>query len=201
MKGAVFALAVAAVLGCAPITHAALTDNGGNLVYDTEQNIVWYDSAPAPMSWRPAAFWAAAQAVGGTTAGDWSFPWAVGGITAGDWSFPWASGASWGSTTEAETGHLYWDEPADPAGRPHDDKGHFAPNWFWTVAEYAPHWDRGWDFGTGGFWNKNDRDDWYLFHARHYRHDENPTTPMPTAALLFGPCFIGLAAIRRRFKK
>jgi len=198
MKGAVFALAVVVVLGCAPITHAALTYDGGDLVYDKEQNITWYDSALPPMNWSSATFWAADQSVGGTTAGDWSFPR--------------ASGASWGSTTEAETGHLYWDEPADSRGRPHDDRDHFAPNWFWTgtehgpnwfwtVTEYAPHWDGAREFGDGGFWNKSDRDDWYHFHARHYRHDEGPTTPMPTAALLFGPCFIGLAAIRRRFKK
>ena len=200
MKRAVFALAMAVVLACAPITHAAVIDSGGNLVYDTEQNITWYDSARAPMSWSPATFRAADQSVGGITAGDWSFPWAVGGIAAGDWSFPWAPGASWGSATEAERDRLYWDDPADSAGRSHDDKGHFAPNWFWTGTEYAPHWGRAWEFGAGGFWNEGDRD-WYLFHAGHYRHDENPTTPMPTAALLFGPCFIGLAAIRRRFKK
>ena len=197
MKRAVFALAVAVVLVCAPITHAALTDNGGNLAYDTEQNITWYDSARAPMSGSPATFWAADQPVGGTTAGDWSFPW--------------APAASWGSATEAEPDRLYWDAPADSAGRPHDDKGHFAPNWawtgtaptpnwFWTGTEYASRWDRPWEFGAGGFWNEGNRD-WYLFHAGHYRHAENPTTPMPTAALLFGPCFIGLAAIRRRFKK
>jgi hypothetical protein len=197
MKRAVFAVAV--VLVCAPITHAALTNNRGNLVYDTEQNITWYDSARAPMNWSPATFWAADQSVGGTTAGDWSFPWVVGGTTAGDWSFPWVVGASWGSATEAERDHLYWDEPADSAGRPHDDKDHFAPNWFWTGTEYASHWGRPWEFGAGGFWNEGDRDR-YL-HARHHHHDENATTPMPTAALLFGPCFIGLAAIRRRFKK
>ena len=223
MKRAVFAVAV--VLICAPITHAALTDNGGNLVYGTEQNITWYDSARAPMSGSPATFRAADQpvggitagdrsipsVVGGITAGDWNLLWAVGGTTAGDWSFPWASDASLGSVTEAERGHLYWDDPADSAGRPHDDKGHFAPNWFWTGAAptpnwfwtgagYASRWDRPWEFGAGGFWNEGNRD-WYLFHGGHYRHDENNTTPMPTAALLFGPCFIGLAAIRRRFKK
>ncbi len=186
MKRVVFVLAVALVLGCASSTHAALTDNGGNFRYDTEQNITWYDFASSPVNWSSATSWAAAQTVGG--------------FTAGDWSLPAAPGANRGSNTEAETDYLPYGEPANSAGGPLDDTGHFTPNWFWTGAEYTPHRDRAWDFGAGDFRNENDRDR-YHFHARHYRRDEGATTPMPTAALLFGPCFIGLAAIRRRFKK
>src|SRR5208283_3260070 len=169
MKGVVFALAVILVLGCASGTHAAPTDNGGNLVYDTEQTVTWYDSAPACMNWSSATSWVAALTAGSATAGAWSLP------TAPD--------AHWGFTTEAEPGNPTYDEPADSGYGPVRHTGHFIPDWFWTGTEYAPHQDRAWDFGFGGNWGENDRDRYHS--PRHHRHEEGATTPMPTAALLF----------------
>lgn len=43
MKRLVVVTLLAVVFGLSPLAHAALVDNGGGLIYDTDLNITWYD--------------------------------------------------------------------------------------------------------------------------------------------------------------
>lgn len=57
------------------VTHAALVDNGGGLIYDTDRNITWYDPGLAAMTWNEAMDWAESLTAGG--ASGWRLPSAL----------------------------------------------------------------------------------------------------------------------------
>ncbi len=73
-----------------------LVNNGGNLIYDPNLKITWYDPVPTAMNWYDATNWAASLTIGGTTAGSWSLPTTAGTQT--------------GYTDEGQMGYLFCDE-------------------------------------------------------------------------------------------
>jgi hypothetical protein len=83
------------------IGNAALIDNGGNLIYDTDLNITWYDPVPTSMSWNQAMNWAGSLNVGGVTG--WRLP-TTPGAPGGEFYYP-IPPANYG-----EMGHLNYVE-------------------------------------------------------------------------------------------
>lgn len=186
MKRLFSGVAAALVIGFAPGVHAALTDNGGNLVYDTDQNAGWFDSVPTLMTWNQAMAWASDQANGDATADVWSIPT--------------TAGTRWGLTTGEEASRHFYDEMDGSAGGPPADTDHpTPPGYFGTGTEYTPSPDRAWwEFCIGEFRNENNKDR-YRFYKEPHRHDVGATVPVPGAVLLFAPGLLSLGVVRRRF--
>lgn len=81
--------------------HAALIDNGGGLIYDTDLNITWYDNPNYDTHlYGDYATWAADLNVGGVKG----------------WRFPTTPGTTTGVTSEGEMGHLFYIELKNPIG-------------------------------------------------------------------------------------
>jgi hypothetical protein len=107
MKRLMFVAVLAVVLGFSTLANAALVNNGGGLIYDTDLNITWYDAADYPRNWSDSKTWAAGLTVGNTTAGTWRLPSTVDG--------PYVLGYDGTTTagfniTTSEMGHLYYTE-------------------------------------------------------------------------------------------
>ncbi len=178
MKKLVFTLPFALVLGFAPSVRATLINNSGNLFSDTDQNTVSYDPASA-MTWNQTMAWASDLPNGGAAAGAWSLP----------------------TTPGTETGHHFYDELDSSAGGPPADTDHLTPGYFATGTEYAPSPDRSWwEFCIGECRNENNKDR-YCFYKEPYEHNVGASAPIPGAVLLFAPGLLGLAVMRRRFRK
>jgi hypothetical protein len=148
MKRMVLVTLLAVILGSQTSAHAALVDNGGNLIYDTDLNITWYDPTPAGMTWSQAMSWAAGLTVQGTALGSWGLPTAPG-------TLPTSPGAHF--TNEGEMGHLYYNELGNVAGGPLVNTGPFTNlqgDFYWSGTPYALNSDFAWSFyfdgGLGG---------------------------------------------------
>jgi hypothetical protein len=106
--------------------HAALQNNGGGLVYDSELNITWYfDSTLDNFAvWDDALAWAAGLNVGGVSG----------------WRLPTTPGTTIGYTTEGELGHLF----SALGGVPGSQLLNYSPfetdirMTFWTDIAYEP---------------------------------------------------------------
>ena len=101
LSAALLVLAVSA-LGSA---HAALQDNGGGLIYDTDLDITWYDynyMGPFEVgaTWDQAVSWASSLTVGGVSG----------------WRLPTSDFCSYENCTGSEMGHLYYTELGLTAG-------------------------------------------------------------------------------------
>jgi hypothetical protein len=106
--------------------HAALQNNGGGLVYDSDLDITWYYICGAiniPV-WADALAWAAGLNVGGVTG----------------WRLPTTPGTTYWYTTEGELGHLF----SALGGVPGSQLLNYSPFdcsvslTFWTSTDYAP---------------------------------------------------------------
>ena len=208
--------------------HADLINNGGGLIYDTAQNITWYDYQTNPMTFGQAQAWANGLTVAG--ASGWTLPSAgpspvLGGTTQANYN-----------VTSGQMGYLFYDELGD--------QGLFAPNgsinappviglvnkgpfqnltggYYWTGTVYGPEAQDAWYFGYTGSdfvdaaagkyaWGfdlgsgdqivsiETDALAALAVHAG----DVLPlgSVPMPPAFLLFGPCVAALVTIRRKWK-
>lgn len=110
--------------------HAALQNNGGGLVYDSDLDITWYCICGAgniPV-WADALAWAAGLNVGGVTG----------------WRLPTTPGTINGYTTEGELGHLF----SELGGVLGSQLLNYSPfdcsvsTTFWTSTDYAPNCPR-----------------------------------------------------------
>ncbi len=149
-------LAACAVIAVAAFgtAHADLIDNGGGLIYDTAQNITWYDFQTNPVTFGQAQTWANGLTVGGVSG--WTLPSA-------------GPSPSLGATTQAnynvttsQIGYLFYNELGD--------KGLYNPDgsinlpqavglvnmgvfknltggYHWTSTEYVPQAQDYWYFG------------------------------------------------------
>ena len=206
MKRLVTALALTFTLAFSTPSHAALVDNGGGLIYDTDSNITWYDQTPGANSLSGATAWAAGLDVGGTLAGSWRLP----------------------NYLDNELGHLYYAELGNIAyGWPDlQNKGPFsniafvnepygcAPSVsYWTSFEdqfvdpengyVESHWIlfnfyKGDYFGVTNYTypGANDYDGRVLA-----VHDGNvgAFVPLPNTILLFTPVLVGLLGLKRKY--
>jgi hypothetical protein len=66
---AILSIILAAV---STVSYAALVDNGGGFIYDSDLNITWYDYNPGAMEWGQAMSWASGLNAGGVT--EWRLP-------------------------------------------------------------------------------------------------------------------------------
>jgi hypothetical protein len=206
--------------------HAALVDNGGGLIYDTDLNITWYDAPAVEMTWGHAMSWASGLTVGGTAAGSWRLPNTLpvngssynyatryDGTTDSGWNI---------SSPYSEMGHLFHVELGNKgfylpdgsypqsgwgSGWGLKHKGPFTnlqTSHYWSGTEYAPDPTYAWRF--------NFDDGWQLAYVKgnissdHFALAVHPgnvgaPVPIPGAVWLLGSGLIGLVAIRRRFRK
>lgn len=119
-------IVAAAILALSPTANAALVNNGGGLIYDTDLNITWYEDATSSMAYSQAANWAAELTVGGTVAGSWRLPWI-------------ADGQDWGFDHVGEMGHLFYAELGNPEGGPLLNTGPFLklqPTYYWSSTSW-----------------------------------------------------------------
>jgi hypothetical protein len=210
--------------------HADLIDNGGGLIYDTAQNITWYDYQTNPMTFAQAQAWAAGLTIAGVSG--WTLPSAGPSPSLGA-----TTQANYNATT-SEMGYLFYDELNDkgffnadgsislPGSYGLVNTGFFqnlVGGYYWTSTVYVPQAADAWYFGytgsnfvtaaTGKYaWGFDLGGGEQLVNLMTnsnslalaiHAGDVYPlagTAPMPPAFLLFGPCVAALAAIRRKWK-
>ena len=170
MKRLFFVTAITLAMGFSTLVHAALVDNGGGFIYDTDLNITLLQDAyyantshyitPAGrdvtttaglMTWDEATAWASGLTVGGVTG--WRLPRTVDG--------PYVYGTDGTTTggyniTSSEMGHLYYIELGNTAFTqsgyaPPVNKGPFADllSAYWSGTEYATDSIFAWYFHFG----------------------------------------------------
>jgi hypothetical protein len=212
MKRLVFLTSLALVLGLTPVAHAALVNNGGGLIYDTDRNITWYDAPAVLMNWTQALSWAASLDVSGVSG--WRLPSArnIDG-----------SGPCYGlNCTGSEMGHLYYLELGNQPNYDAHNTGPFqnllasSPEIYayykiyiayWTGEEVTTAPGNAWSFSfTNGDQNQTNTGDVGPEGEGPYAlavHEGNigAPVPIPGAVWLLGSGLVGLVAIRRRFKK
>jgi hypothetical protein len=136
--------------------HAALIDNGGGLVYDTDRNITWYVPNLGPMTWSQAVSWVAGLSVSNANVNNvtgWRLPSALNQDGTGP--------CDGYDCSESEMGHLYYTELGNTAQERLANKGPFAnlrKGNYWTALEWASFsgnaWAFGFEFGLQGFADK-----------------------------------------------
>jgi hypothetical protein len=216
MKKSIVILSFLIILCFSTVVGAALIDNGGGLIYDTDFNITWLQDA----NYAKTTNYAAADTYGRMTftdANTWAANLVFGGTSG--WRLPTAfnqdgSGLGWGyDVTGSELGHLWYTElnntaPALTNTGPFlniPTSGMPLPHYL-TSTVYAPlggDWAYYFALHTGYsaaalFDGSNDAYKGYAWAV----HDGNvgSPVPMPPSALLLGSGLLGLVGWRR-FKK
>jgi hypothetical protein len=203
-------LAACAIIAIAAFgtARADLINNGGGLIYDTAQNITWYDFQTNPMTFSQAQTWVAALSVAGVS--DWTLP------SAGPDPVLGSTLQSNYNVTTGQMGCLFYDDLGD-VGLIAPNGSLSAPGTYgllntgpfenltggnhWAATEYTPG-QEAWvfDMGAGGqnvLPEANTNSVAMAIHAGNIR-PLGTSVPLPPALLLFGPSVAALAAIRRR---
>jgi hypothetical protein len=173
-----------------------------NLIYASDQHLVWLDYTRGYDTWSNQVSWAS----GLNNAGILTYHLNSGISVAwsGDWRLPTTPGTTWGYTNEGEMGHLYYDELGQPAGGPLGNTSpftHLQPVVCWSGTEYALIAGYAWHFGFYYGHQNDDGKDLVLYALAVRSGDVGAPVPIPGALLLFAPGLAGLVAVRRRFKK
>jgi hypothetical protein len=85
--------------------NAALVNNGGGLIYDTDLNITWYDYSQIAPTWADATNWVASLSVNGV--GGWRLPSSAPGVYS--WGYDGSTTGGY-NITSSEMGHLFYSE-------------------------------------------------------------------------------------------
>lgn len=179
---------VAGLLTFGP-ANAALVDNGGSCIYDTDLNITWYQCVN-----NTGLLWADANA--------WATGLDVGGITG--WRLPTTPAAQVNNyTVEGEYGHLIITELGNTFHGTLTKQGPFinmgASATYWTGTDSPGYGGSAAVFYQyDGFEGNGDKGSNWLYALAV--HDGNVTVPIPAAVWLFGAGLLDLFGTRRRIK-
>jgi hypothetical protein len=145
MRRPVLVALLTLLLGFSSLARAALIDNGGGLIYDTDRNITWHVPNLGQMTWSQAVSWAAGLSVSNANVSNvtgWRLPSALNQ----DGTSPCMDYECSGS----EMGHLYYTELGNAPYGPLGNKGPFAnlqEGNYWTALEWASFSGNAWAFG------------------------------------------------------
>jgi hypothetical protein len=199
-----FFLSVALLFGLISISEADLVDYGNGLIYDTDQNITWYDYTYRSQGWYDALNWAANLEVtfNGINVSDWRLPKTNKGLTYNDYF------------NSCEMANLYFNELGN-IGYPNTGWGLNNTSFFKNLGSYL-YWSSDLDPNGGQVWVF----DFYYgiagFHygyyseylalavfdgdIREYTLNHQVPVPEPSAILMaFTSLLGGGAYIRRKF--
>jgi hypothetical protein len=176
MRRFVLVVLLTLLLGFSSFTHAALIDNGGGLIYDTDRDITWYVPSLSPMTWSQAVSWIAGLSVSNANVSNvmgWRLPSALNQ----DGTGPCGGYGCLGS----EMGHLYYTELGNTPHGPFTNKGPFTnlqqAN-YWTALEWASFpgnaWAFGFNSGLQGFANKDSAVYFFAMAVRDGNVGESP---------------------------
>ena len=216
-----------ATLGALSVSNAALVDQSGGLIYDTDRNITWLANAnladsntfgvsgigtdsPGDMTWDTAVNWISAMNANNYLGySDWRMPttlqpdptctYQVGGVS-----------ARYGCTG-SEMGHLFSSELGGNFGESifstHNSNLSLFQNfqlYYWSGTEYAPDTSQAWNYQfDDGFQGADLKNGGALYNVLVVRDGNSvPATPsavpLPAAVWLFGSGLLGLIGIARR---
>lgn len=216
MRRFIFVAMIVAVLGISTFANAALVNNGGGLIYDTDLNITWYDAPAVLRNWNDSMTWAAnlTVTVNGKNITGWRLPTALNQD---------GTGPNRGyNVTGSEMGHLYYKELGnkgyyDVNGKPDQlgwglmNKGPFTnllPHYYWSSTEYTQDTNSAWHFLFESGAQSPLVKAWDSHHGTGLAvHEGNvggsipAPVPIPGTLLLLAPGLAGLAVIRRRLMK
>lgn len=209
------------LLTASGVSQAALiSEDGGQLVYDTALSITWLADADLAgtntfgvsgilpsgnMTWTTAQSWIGAMNTANYLGyNDWRLPTTVQPDATCSIQ---SSGVSSGSgCTGSEMGQLFYNELGGVAGNDiattHNDNLALFQNVhsdvYWSGTEYVPN-SSAWDFYLSNGSQLTDTEDSSLY-AWAVRPGDVAVVPLPAAAWLFGSGLLGLIGIARRKK-
>lgn len=130
------------VSGISNISHGALADRGGGLIYDQDLNVTWLQTASnVPRLWTETYNGAAGAK---PYAENFTHYDPVRNITLSDWRLPVTTVSPSGAV--GELGHLFYTELGNHLGGPLTNRGPFANlvgYWYWTGTEVPGTWQTG----------------------------------------------------------
>jgi hypothetical protein len=186
MKKIFFSALLTALLSFATLANANLVNNGGGLMYDTSQNVTWYDFMYSG-SLGDALAWAAGLNIGGATG----------------WTLPTSDTCLGFSCAGSQMGYLYYNTLGLTAGTTPSNLSpftHLELGPYLSSREDPTNPDLVWGFDFhGGVQGTNPENALWRAVAVH-TGNVGAAVPIPAAVWLLGSGLIGLFGIRR-FKK
>jgi hypothetical protein len=161
-----------------------------NLVYDSGQHLVWLDYTREYDTWSHQVSWA----TGLSGVLTYHLNSGINVTWSGVWQLPTTPGTTWGLANEGEMGHLN-----DELGNTSPFTNLRASAAYWSGTEYEPG-NKAWFFIFGDGLQEYDAESMGCYALAVHEGNVAPV-PLPASLFVLGPGLVGLAAIRRRFKK
>jgi len=196
------------VVGFSGMAHASLsvvgegTINGGTtdyqLIYDSAQNITWFDYTAPRTTWQNQENWALGLTVNvsGQNITGWSLPTTV--DNAASSNYP-------PNPTSSQMAYLYYTDLGNTTSSGLANTGPFKnlkANVYWSGTEYSGDPGNAWyffaDYGIQGVNVEGNYYDGLAVLPGNIATEYGTPTPIPGTVLLFGSGLAGLVGIKRR---